>query len=288
MALTPVRVQLEGSPAFEAMADRDHTWNGFLRPRFSLDQVRKLAEWTQARLIDDARFTNDGVYVIDAPRLILGNEDTPARTETASIVVMVGWDFHHTVNPRPSGWTDVVDPDTDGLYDIGGGSWAWSEAPEPETIPIEELTDDAGRNVLSNGEVITFGAAGKTVKGDQVDYYSLSLSMESDEAAELISDLPVALICTMDMEMGLVSLDMADRGTYQHSGWNIADAFCRLGILPPATEIYLSAPEDGLSLSPERQRYILDALARSHQLHAENMARRAKDLEDIRRTIPAA
>src|SRR5689334_10044708 len=113
MPLQPVRVELDHSPAFKAVADLSHTWNGFLYPRFSLDEVRKIAAFTQQKVQEEGSGW-DSIHVIDMQRPAYArHEDDPPSVEHLAIVVWVGWDY--APNGNPSEWTTVVDPGKDGL-----------------------------------------------------------------------------------------------------------------------------------------------------------------------------
>lgn len=256
MAMSPVRVRLDDSPRFEAVADLDDRWNGHLKPRFTLDQVRKLAEYTQSK---SRRLGVDWetVHVVEHDIADPYGDDGLTGVRKSVLVLWVSWQFTLGSND-PSKWTTVVDPDEDGLYGIGGGGWAWSEAVEPSRVPIEELDVRAGRMVRFVGEFSNpyDVASGKEVLPDwrseciafgrgkaPAENYYFSFSDESelewDEMAALIEDLPVCLVMQgCEREMGLSPTTSMDEWM---SGWewSIAEAFTRLGMLPPVTEISL-------------------------------------------------
>ncbi|WP_406515559.1 hypothetical protein OH809_24825 [Streptomyces sp. NBC_00873] len=97
--------------------------------------------------------------------------------------------------------------------------------------PIAALEHNAGRHVAYSGEHTTAYGQHPAPAG-AFFYYSLALHLDPDQAAATIADLPVALILTRDMEHCLLPL------TTDTNCWHIAEAFCRLGILPPATELH--------------------------------------------------
>ncbi|MEU0214988.1 hypothetical protein ABZ281_07605 [Streptomyces sp. NPDC006265] len=270
MAMQPVRVQLDDSPIFEATADLGDRWNNFLRPRFNLDQIRTVAEYTQA-MNREHGVDWETVHVVDqATANRFAKEGEPA-VQRSALVLLVSWQFT-LGSDGPSKWVTVVDPDPDGLYDIGGGSWAWSYIPEPDRIPVEELKGLAGRHVHFVGEfddpwdVYTHEVAlndwrqhytnfSRDKQPVENSYFSISdaLDIEWDEAAELIADLPVCFVMTGDMELGLCP-------TSRDAGWqwSLIEAFTRLGVLPPTNDLYLPDRMD-IPRSPELIRYLMAA-----------------------------
>ncbi|MEU0181443.1 hypothetical protein ABZ312_09665 [Streptomyces sp. NPDC006207] len=102
---------------FEAQVDPAHRWNGFLHPHFALDAVRQLAARTQEVAAQLGRDAYDTVHVIDG--------GTDSEGQPRAVVLIVSWRYF---DEGPEAVTDIVQPDSRGLYDIGGGSWAWSFA----------------------------------------------------------------------------------------------------------------------------------------------------------------
>ncbi|MFF7750401.1 hypothetical protein ACFZCP_14250 [Streptomyces sp. NPDC007971] len=268
MSMQSVRVRIEDSPLFEAMADLGDTWNGYLRPRFTLDQVRKVAEYTQSM----ARQHGTGwecVHVVDMDFPRSGDENF---TERRALVLWVSWEWDSS--DRPSQMTTVVDPDHDDLYDIGGGAWTWSHVPEPERTPVTELKPLAGRHVhfvgefddpwdIATGEVelrnpaeeyMVIGNDGNGPMDNSYFSFSWETEMELEEMAEAISDLPVCLVMThADMETGLCPTEKSAGW-----GWSLVEAFTRLGMVPPVEDYSLSEVLD-IPRSPELVAYLVDA-----------------------------
>jgi hypothetical protein len=270
MAIQPVRVRIDDSPVFEAMADLGDRWNDFLRPRFTLDQVRKVAEHTQA-MNREHGVDWETVHVVEQDSANRTAKEGEPAVQTSALVLWVSWQFT-LGSDGPSKWVTVVDPDQDGLYDIGGGSWAWSHVPEPERVPVEMLQGLAGRHVHFVGEfedpwdiythVVTlndwrqhYTNFSRDKRPVENSYFSISdtLDIEWDEAAELIADLPVCFVMAGDMELGLCPTSR-DEGWQ----WSLIEAFTRLGALPPTNELYLPDRMD-IPRSPELIRYLLDA-----------------------------
>ncbi|MFF0291081.1 hypothetical protein [Streptomyces sp. NPDC005262] len=141
--------------------------------------------------------------------------------------------------------------------------------------PVTAPEHNAGRHVAYNGEHTTaYGA--HTAPTGELFYYILALHLDPDQAAATIADLPVALILTGDMEHGLLPL------TTDTTEWHITEAFCRLGILPPATELApnpTTAPDD---FTVARKRYLLDALLLSRRNDVVGAEQYIDDMQTIR------
>jgi hypothetical protein len=150
---------------------------------------------------------------------------------------------------------------------------ASEERSEPSRIPIEELQGLAGRHVHFVGEfddpwaVYThtvdlhdwrehYTRFGKTDKVPiENSYFSVSelLDIEWNEMAERVDDLPVCVVMSGDLEMGLCPTSLEEGWQ-----WSLIEAFTRLGVLPPTNDLYLSERMD-LPRSPELVRYLLEA-----------------------------
>ncbi|MEU1599160.1 hypothetical protein ABZ468_41735 [Streptomyces sp. NPDC005708] len=141
--------------------------------------------------------------------------------------------------------------------------------------PVTALEHNAGRYVAYSGEHTT-AYGNRTAPTGEFFYYSLALHLDPEQAAVAIADLPVALILTGDMEHGLWPL------TTDANCWHITEAFCRLRILPPATELHpnpVIAPAD---FTPARKRYLLDALLLSRRNDVAGAQQYIADMEAIR------
>ncbi|MGW2700869.1 hypothetical protein [Streptomyces sp. NPDC001340] len=141
--------------------------------------------------------------------------------------------------------------------------------------PITALEHNAGRFVAYDGPHTTaYGA--HTAPHGEVFYYSLALHLDPDKAAAIIADLPVVLILTGEMEHGLLPL------TNDAADWHIAEAFCRLRILPPATELHPNPAIAPASLTCARKLYLLDALMHSRRNDIARAQQYIADLQAIR------
>ncbi|MEW1675506.1 hypothetical protein AB0O47_20000 [Streptomyces noursei] len=273
MSMQPVRVRLDDSPVFEAVADLGNTWDRFLRPRFTLDQLREVAEYTQA-MHREHGVDWETVHIVEQSSANRFAEDGRPAAEKSALVLWVSWEF--TLGSEgPSKYVTVVDPDEDGLYDVGGGAWAWTHVPEPERIRVGELKSMAGARVRFVGEYDDPCeiAKGKLTLPDWQEAYVVyggGLPAENayfcffdevmerfdrpQEAAQLLVDLPVCLVQTRaDLEYGICPTSL-DRGWQ----WSVAEAFTRLGILPPVDEMSLPDKSD-VRRSPELVRYLVEA-----------------------------
>ncbi|MGW1157816.1 hypothetical protein ACWD48_06220 [Streptomyces sp. NPDC002519] len=147
--------------------------------------------------------------------------------------------------------------------------------------PITALEHNAGRYVAYSGQHATaYGA--HTAPAGEFFYYSLTLHLDPDQAAAAIADLPVALILTGDMEHGLMPTST------DTTCWHIAEAFCRLRILPPATELHpnpVTAPAD---FTADRKRYLLDALIHSRSNDIARAQQYLADMQTIRAGLATA
>lgn len=90
--------------------------NGFVSPRFTLDAARELAAQTQRLAEECSPEGVDTVHVID-----FGASDDNGRP--VAVVLKISWMYLEEEGPRKS--TDIIEPDEEGRYNIGGWEWAW-------------------------------------------------------------------------------------------------------------------------------------------------------------------
>jgi hypothetical protein len=121
-----IRVSVDGVHTYEAWADLALRWNGWLSPHFPLDQVRALAEHTQADM--EAGHQVCTVHVIDGYQYT--EEDGAARRQPAATVLLIDWDYYGEFGPEEV--TRVITPDSHGRYAIGGFEWTWYQVEEPQ------------------------------------------------------------------------------------------------------------------------------------------------------------
>ncbi|WP_030236830.1 hypothetical protein [Streptomyces sp. NRRL S-350] len=110
-------VTLDG-PDFPAMVDPTNRWNGWLSPCFDLTTVRKLAKFLDQQAEEFGRDCVDTVHIVEGGT----NPDGTPR----AIVTKVSWQYLPDSGPEEC--TDIIEPDEDGLYGIGGWEWCWYAA----------------------------------------------------------------------------------------------------------------------------------------------------------------
>jgi hypothetical protein len=115
------RVSYNEERTYEAQVDPSNRWNGWVSPSFTLDTVRQLAADTQA---DAAEYGHDSVDTIHVIEGGTNDEDEPRV-----IVLHIRW-AHHGQSPKQG--ADIVHPDKDGRYHIGGWEWTWYMVDEDE------------------------------------------------------------------------------------------------------------------------------------------------------------
>ncbi|MER6632225.1 hypothetical protein ABT301_29095 [Streptomyces sp. NPDC000987] len=114
--LTATRVSLPSVIGpYDAHVELADHWNGYARPLFTLDTVRKIATDTQV-LAEECGY-NDAItaHVIDG--------DHGRDGEHRAVVLIVKWLYWEDGGSKKV--TDIVEPTTYGLYGIGGSSWCW-------------------------------------------------------------------------------------------------------------------------------------------------------------------
>ncbi|MFD3455807.1 hypothetical protein ACFWVC_26965 [Streptomyces sp. NPDC058691] len=99
---------------FDAKVDPTNRWNGFLSPFFTLDTARQLAARTQQLADESGHDSVDTIHVIDG--------GTRAG-EPRAVVVHVSWQWH-----EENTGVSIIEPNSEGLYGIGGWSWCWDFA----------------------------------------------------------------------------------------------------------------------------------------------------------------
>lgn len=100
---------------YPALVDPDDQHDGYVRPWFDLDTVRRLAADTQADAAEYGHGSIDTVHVVDG---------TVDSTEHA-VVLLISWmnlGGHHA---RTRQATKVLQPGAGGRYDVGGHGWCW-------------------------------------------------------------------------------------------------------------------------------------------------------------------
>ncbi|WTW95422.1 hypothetical protein OG216_19465 [Streptomycetaceae bacterium NBC_01309] len=130
MSMIDTWVSVTGGHAYPARLDPSHCWNGWVSPAFTLDAVRQLADHTD----EDAEAY--GHECVDQVHIIEG---------TQPVVLFVRWQYF-TESPKDS--VNVVVPDADGLYWIGGCEWTWYEVKDGPIFYTRKDAFKAWRRVL--------------------------------------------------------------------------------------------------------------------------------------------
>jgi hypothetical protein len=126
-----LRCAIEDWTVFDAYADREDRWNGWLVPYFEIDVARKVVEETVANggiaVYDEA---NDRFLVrLDArgPDDFSVPEANALDPENEEVEVYKGFDLETVDGPKH-------------VYSVGGMSWIWSEVEDEEEREDEEVT----------------------------------------------------------------------------------------------------------------------------------------------------
>ncbi|MFF4292116.1 hypothetical protein ACFY0N_00500 [Streptomyces vinaceus] len=98
---------------YPAMVDPTDQVDGFVRPWFDLGTVQRIAEDTQA----NAERHGHGSY--DTVHVLTGDVSGRAHAVVLNICWMhLGGKYHEQA-------AEIVQPNEDGRYDIGGHGWGW-------------------------------------------------------------------------------------------------------------------------------------------------------------------
>lgn len=115
MAMIDTFVTVDEASAYPARLDPKDRRNGWVSPHFTLDTVRKLAADTQTDAEEYGHDCTDTVHVID------GGTDDDGNPH--AIVLKISWEHLDDEGARQV--TQIIEPDSDGLYGIGGREWTW-------------------------------------------------------------------------------------------------------------------------------------------------------------------
>ncbi|MFJ3274045.1 hypothetical protein [Streptomyces sp. NPDC086776] len=98
---------------YPAWIDPDDQRDGFVKPWFDLDTVRRIADDTQAEAARLGHGSADTVHVVD------GTVDGDSHAVVLSICWMyLGGERHQEA-------AEIAQPNDDGRYAIGGHEWCW-------------------------------------------------------------------------------------------------------------------------------------------------------------------
>ncbi|MFJ6014488.1 hypothetical protein [Streptomyces sp. NPDC092952] len=119
-----VRVTCNDSNSYPALVDLDDQRDGFVKPWFDLDTVRRIAADTQAEADRLGHGSADTVHVLE------GTVDGTGHAVVIGICWMyLGGDKHQEA-------VEIVQPNADGRYAVGGHEWCWYVLDEPRNPAI--------------------------------------------------------------------------------------------------------------------------------------------------------
>lgn len=151
--LSAATFRIEGQPElFPGAHDPSRRWNGWARPRFSRDVAEHIATWVNADEGDrTAEFSWEGPVLVHV-NFAEADEDP---------------DYE----PRR------YEPDAEGRYDVGAGSWIWDDISAPEgEDPLEWLTALAARTSIHAAAAHAAMRAAYAAGGDAKLAYAASIT----------------------------------------------------------------------------------------------------------------
>jgi hypothetical protein len=132
--LTATRVLIPGvTGPYDTYVDLADHWNGYARPLFPLDTVRRIAADTQAEAARHGHGSVDTVHVLEGGGNCAGHDDSADRAEYA-VVLVICW--MHLDGDKREQATEVLQPNEDGRYAIGGFEWWWYALSDDGLTPL--------------------------------------------------------------------------------------------------------------------------------------------------------
>lgn len=120
--MVEVMVCANDSDRYPAMVDPDDQRDGYVKPWFDLDTVRRIAEQTQQ---DASRYGHDSVDTVH----VLEGGDATVRPDGGieplkyAVVIVVCWMYLDGEKREQA--VEVLQPNKDGRYAVGGQAWQW-------------------------------------------------------------------------------------------------------------------------------------------------------------------
>ncbi|QKW06953.1 hypothetical protein HUT18_11655 [Streptomyces sp. NA04227] len=141
MGYTETFVCVDDEHIYPALVDLANRWNGWLSPGLTLDAVRQLAAHTKELAERSGHDGTDEIKVIDGP---------------VPVVLHIRWSCLHD---EPGSAANVVKPDENGRYWIGGWEWCWYEVADGPLFYTKKATFEAWKQVLAEsarraGEIV--------------------------------------------------------------------------------------------------------------------------------------
>ncbi|MFD8774503.1 hypothetical protein [Streptomyces sp. NPDC059916] len=141
---------------YPALIDRENRWNGWVSPGFTLDAVRRLAAHTTEMAEQYGHDCVDQITVIDGP---------------VPVVLHVRWQWF---TEEPTRATNVVKPDENGRYWIGGWEWCWYEVKDGPLFYTQNAAFQAWTLLLAESA----RRAGEIIRTQMPDATSALLCLE--------------------------------------------------------------------------------------------------------------
>ena len=136
-AMVDVMVCANDRDRYPAKVDPADQRDGFVRPWFDLDTVRRIAADTQGDAARHGHGSVDTVHVLEG-----GGEcakhDGPVDRATYAVVLVICW--MHLDGAKREQATEVLQPNEDGRYAIGGFEWCWYALSEDGLTPVIPFT----------------------------------------------------------------------------------------------------------------------------------------------------
>ncbi|MFE0765387.1 hypothetical protein [Streptomyces smyrnaeus] len=142
MAMIDTWVCVDDEHIYPARLDRSNRWNGWVSPGFTLDAVRQLAAHTEEAAEEYGYDCVDQIKVIDGV--------------PEPVVLHIRWQY---LTDEPTTAANVVKPDADGRYWIGGWEWTWYEVEDGPLFYAKKAAYKAWQKVLAEsgrraGEIV--------------------------------------------------------------------------------------------------------------------------------------
>lgn len=133
MAVIDTYVCRDDEHVYPALVDPARRWLGWVSPGFTIDAVRQLAAHTEEAANEYGRNNVDQIKVIEGGPV--------------PVVLHIRWQI---LDHEPAAnAVDVVPPDDDGRYWIGGGEWSWYIVEESHLFYSRQRAFNAWRGMLN-------------------------------------------------------------------------------------------------------------------------------------------
>ncbi|KQW13539.1 hypothetical protein [Streptomyces sp. Root369] len=121
-AMVDVTVCANDEDRYPAKVDPEDQKDGYVKPWFDLDTVRRLAALTQADAAAYGHGSIDTVHVLEGSDANQGRDGSMNVTRYA-VVVVVSWMYLNGEKHERA--VEVLQPNAEGRYAVGGHDWCW-------------------------------------------------------------------------------------------------------------------------------------------------------------------